>query len=231
MADSSDYRCAVLGERLLRIGVPLAAAAVAFQTAAHLTNEFLLDDRVQGLDADVEGNVFTWASSVSTFAVALAAFLHAMSFRERRREFGLLAGLGVLFSVDDAIQLHERVGLEVGEELLGLPDYIAVRLWLVFYLPLLLLAAALLWILAEQVWEPAGRMLRLGLLLLVLSIPAEIAGVATRWLEEHGTDAPEAIRVAVEEGLELGGWILAAVALMTAFTVALIGYRPVSAPR
>jgi len=68
----------MLGERLLRIGFPLAAAAVAFQTAAHLINEFLLDDRVEGLDADVEGNVFTWASSVSTFAFAVAAFLHAM---------------------------------------------------------------------------------------------------------------------------------------------------------
>ena len=220
----------MLGERLLRIGVPLAVVAVAIQTTAHLVNEFLLDDRVEGLDADVEGNVFTWASSVSTFAVAVAAFLHAMAFPVRRREFGLLAALGILFSLDDAIQLHERVGLEVGEELLGLPDYVAVRLWLVFYLPLLLLAGALLWRVAKHVWEPAGRMVRLGLFLLIASIPVEVAGVFTRWLEENGPGAPEDIRVAVEEGLELGGWILAAVALMTAILVALMRYRPVPAP-
>jgi hypothetical protein len=216
----------VLGERLLRIGVPLAVAAVALQTLAHLTNEFLLDDRVEGLDADIEGNVFTWASSVSTFTLAVAAFLHALAFSTRRREFGLLAGLGLLFSLDDAIQLHERVALELGEDVLGLPDYLAVRLWLVFYLPLLLLAGLLLWRFAEEVWEPAGRMLRLGLLLLVASIPVEIVGAGTRWLDEEGTSVPEDFRVAVEEGLELGGWILAAVGLMTAVVVALIGYRP-----
>jgi hypothetical protein len=220
----------VLGERLLRIGVPLAVAAVAFQTVAHFTNEFLLDDRIEGLDADIEGNVFTWASSVSTFTVGLAAFLHAFVFPTRRREFGLLAGLGLLFSLDDAIQLHERLALEVGEDLIGLPDYIAVRLWLVFYLPLLLLSGLLLWRIAEEVWEPSGRMLRLGLLLLVASVPAEIVGAGTRWLDEEGTSVPEDFRVAVEEGLELGGWILAAVGLMTAVVVALIGYRPPPAP-
>lgn len=221
----------MLGERLLRIGVPLAVAAVALQTVAHLTNEFLLDDRVEGLDADIEGNVFTWASSVSTFTLAVAAFLHALAFSTRRREFGLLAGLGLLFSLDDAVQLHERVALELGEDLLGLPDYIAVRLWLVFYLPLLLLAGLLLWRFAEEVWEPAGRMLRLGLLLLVASIPVEIVGAGTRWLDEEGTSVPEDFRVVVEEGLELGGWILAAVGLMTAVVVALMGYRPISARR
>jgi hypothetical protein len=221
----------VLGERLLRIGIPLAIAAVALQTTAHLGNEFLLGDRIEGLDADIEGNVFTWASSVSTFAVAVAAFLHALAFSRRRRKFALLAGLGILFSLDDAVQLHERLALEIAEDLLGLPDYIAVRLWLVLYLPLLLLAGLLLWRVAEGVWEPAGRMLRLGLLLLVASIPVEIAGAGTRWLDEEGTSVPEDLRVAVEEGVELGGWILVAVALTAAVVVALIGYRPLSARR
>lgn len=221
----------MLGERLLRIGIPLAIAAVALQTTAHLGNEFLLGDRIEGLDADIEGNVFTWASSVSTFAVAVAAFLHALAFSRRRRKFALLAGLGILFSLDDAVQLHERLALEIAEDLLGLPDYIAVRLWLVLYLPLLLLAGLLLWRVAEGVWEPAGRMLRLGLLLLVASIPVEIAGAGTRWLDEEGTSVPEDLRVAVEEGVELGGWILVAVALTAAVVVALIGYRPLSARR
>jgi hypothetical protein len=221
----------VLGERLLRIGIPLAIAAVAVQTAAHLGNEFLLDDRIEALDADIEGNVFTWASSVSTFAFAVAAFLYAMAFSRRRREFGLLAGLGILFSLDDAIQLHERVALEIAEDVLGLPDYVAVRLWLVFYLPLLLLAGVLLWRIAEEIWEPAGRMLRLGLFLLIASIPVEIGGAGTRWLDEEGTSVPEDLRVAVEEGVELGGWILLAVALTTAVVVALMGYRPLSARR
>jgi hypothetical protein len=220
----------VLGERLLRIGLWLTVAAVAFQTVAHLSNEFLLDDRVQGLDADVEANVFTWASSVATFAVAVAAFLHAFVFSTGRREFGALAALGVWFSLDDAIQLHERAALELGEDVLGLPDYVAVRLWLLLYLPLLLVAGALLWTIAQQVWEPAGETVRLGLYLLAASVPVEIAGAGTRWLDEEGTSVPEDLRIALEEGLELGGWLLAAVGLTTAVVVALMQYRPEPAP-
>jgi hypothetical protein len=220
-----------LGERLLRIGVLVAVAAVAFQTAAHLSNEYLFDDRFAGLDADVEGNAFTWASSVATFALAMAAFLHAVVFSTRKREFSLLVALGVLFSVDDAVQYHERLGLGLGEDLLGLPDYLAVRMWLVLYLPLLLLAGALLWVVAATLWEPAGRTLRLGLALLVASIPVEIVGAGTRWLEEEGTDVPNDLRIAVEEGLELGGWILAAVGITTGFVFALMRYRPLEAAR
>jgi hypothetical protein len=220
----------VLGERLLRIGVRLAVVAVALQTIAHLGNEFLLDDRVEGLDADIEGNVFTWASSVTTFTVGVAAFLHAVAFPRRRREFGALAALGIWFSLDDAIVVHERVALELGEDVLGLPDYVAVRLWLLLYLPLLLAAGFLLWRIAEEVWEPAARLVRLGLYLLVASVPVEIAGAGTRWLDEEGTSVPEDLRIAVEEGLELGGWILVAAGLTTAVVVALVQYRPAEAP-
>jgi hypothetical protein len=220
----------VLGERLLRIGVRLAVAAVVLQTVAHLGNELLLDDRVEGLDADIEGNVFTWASSVATFTVGVAAFLHAAAFSTRRREFGALAALAIWFSLDDAVVVHERVALELGEDVLGLPDYVAVRLWLLLYLPLLLVAGFLLWTVAQQLWEPAARMVRLGLYLLVASIPVEIAGAGTRWLDEEGTSVPEDLRIALEEGLELAGWILVAAGLLTAVVVALMQPRPDPAP-
>jgi hypothetical protein len=108
---------------------------------------------------------------------------------------------------------------------------VAVRLWLVFYLPLLVLAGLLLWRISLEVWGPAGLVLRQGLALLVASIPVELAGVVTRELAEDGTDVPEDLRVAVEEGLELGGWILAAVALTTGLVVALMRYRPPTAAR
>jgi hypothetical protein len=220
----------VLGERLLRIGLWLTVAAVAFQTVAHLGNELLLDDRVQGLDADVEGNVFTWASSVATFAVAVAAFLHAVAFPAFRREFGALTAICAWFSLDDAILIHERIALELGEDVLGLPESIAVRLWLLLYLPLLLVAGALIWDIANRIWEPAGQTVRLGLYLLVASVPVEIAGAGTRWLDEEGIGVPDELRIALEEGLELGGWLLVAVGLTTAVMVALMQYRPDPAP-
>jgi hypothetical protein len=207
---------------LVRMGVRLALVAVVFQTTAHLTNELLLDDDVQGLDADVEGNAFTWASSVATFTVALTAFLHAAAFELRRREFAVLAALALWFSLDDVAIIHERVALKLGEDILGLPDYAAVRLWLILYLPLLLVAGLALWRVAQDLAPEISRTVRLGLGLLIASIPVEILGLVTRRLADDGTDVPEDFRVAVEEGLELGGWIVLAAALTAALCSALL---------
>jgi hypothetical protein len=209
---------------LLRVGNLIVMAAVAFQTVAHLGNEFALGDRIEGLDADIEGNIFTWASSVTTFAVAIAVSLYAAVLPVARAAYLGLAAVTTLFSLDDVIQLHERIGLRVGEDVLGLPDYAAVRLWLLFYLPLLAVAGWLLLGAARESWAPAGRAIRLGLVLLVGAVAVEIGGLLTRWLEERGTTKPEGVRVALEEGLELGGWALVAVGLLTAFVVALLRY-------
>jgi hypothetical protein len=210
----------------VRFGVRLALVAVVVQSVVHLGNEFLLDDRVQGFDADVEGNSFTWASSVATFTVALAAALHAAAFESHRREFGLLAVIAAWFSLDDVAIIHERAALKVGEDVLGLPDYAAVRLWLIAYLPLLLLVGLVLWRLADESPPPADRAVRLGLGLLVASIPVEIAGLGTRRLADDGTDLPEDFRIVLEEGLELGGWIVLAAALTAVLCSALMRAAP-----
>jgi hypothetical protein len=211
---------------VVRVGVWVAVLAVIVQTTAHLGNEFLLDDRVEGLDADVEGNTFTWASSVATFTVAWAAALHAAAFERQRREFSMLAGLALWFSLDDVAIIHERVALELGEDILGLPDYLAVRLWLILYLPLLLLAGLALWRIGREAEPPVERVMRFGLGLLIASIPVEIVGAATRKLAEEGTDVPETLRVALEEGLELGGWILLAAGLTAILCSALMRTTP-----
>jgi hypothetical protein len=206
---------------VLRLGPRIAVLAVLAQTTAHLVNEFLLDDRVEGLDADVEGTAFTWASSVATFTAALAAALHAAASERQRREFVLLAAIACYFSLDDVAIIHERAALELGDDVFGLPDYLAVRLWLILYLPLLLLAGLALWRIAQEAAPPADRAVLLGLGLLVASIPVELVGAVTRPLAEDGTDVPEILRVAVEEGLELAGWIVLGAALVAIFCSAL----------
>ncbi|HET7856497.1 MAG TPA: hypothetical protein VFL41_08575 [Gaiellaceae bacterium] len=211
---------------LVRFGIGLAVVAVAVQTAAHLGNEFLLDDRVQGLDADVEGNAFTWASSVATFTVGLMAALHAAAFETRRRELTVLAAIVVWFSLDDVAIIHERAALELGEDVLGLPDYAAVRLWLLIYLPLLLVAGLLLLRISLEASAPADRALRIGFAVLVAAIPLEVVGLATRKLADDGTDAPEVLRIALEEGLELGGWIMLAAGLTALLCSALMSTAP-----
>jgi hypothetical protein len=215
-----------LAAYVVRVGIRIAILAVLVQTVAHLGNEFLLDDRVEGLDADIEGNSFTWASSVATFTVALCAALHAVAFEKQRREFSVLAGLAVWFSLDDVAIIHERLALKLGEDLLGMPDYLAVRLWLILYLPLLLLAGLVLWRIAREAEPPADGAVRFGLGLLVASIPVEIMGAGTRKLAEEGTDVPETFRIAVEEGLELGGWILIAGGLTGILCSALMRTTP-----
>ena len=72
--------------------------------------------------------------------------------------------------------------------------------------------------------RPGGRFVS-GSALLVASIPVELAGVVTRPLADDGTDAPEVVRVAIEEALELGGWIVVAAGIMAAVTVALMTFR------
>ncbi|MDQ3777504.1 MAG: hypothetical protein M3310_01350 [Actinomycetota bacterium] len=214
-----------VGLQLLQRGKIAAVAAVSIQTVLHLTNEFVLGDRIESVDADVEGGIFTWASSAAVFAVAPAALVYAAAVPVRRRAFLFVAATAAFFSLDDTVQVHERIALRVGENLLGLPDYAAVRLWLVFYLPLLALMAAVLWTVARDVWTPAGNAIRLGLVLLALSIPAEVAGLVTRPLEEDGQEAPNDLRVAVEEAFELGGWIVVATGVTAAVAVALMKFR------
>jgi hypothetical protein len=218
-----------VGTRLLRTGVWITVAAVVVQTVAHLVNAFALGGDVWNLDADEEGNAFTWASSVAEFAAGLASILWAEAVGSGRRAFLILAAILVFFSLDDIVQVHEHIGLEFGEDVLGLPDYLAVRLWTIFYLPLLLLAGVLLFDLPRRFWPPTTRFVWGGLALLVGAFGVEIVGALTRWIQERGTSWPEDIRSGVEEGLELGGWMLIATGLVTAVCVSLASSSRVEA--
>ena len=80
----------------------------------------------------------------------------------------------------------------------------------------------MLWRIARESEPPADGAVRFGLGLLVASIPVEIVGAATRKLAEEGTDVPETLRVTLEEGLELGGWILLAAGLTAILVSALM---------
>jgi hypothetical protein len=211
-----------LAAYVVRLGFWIALLAAFFLMVAHLGNEWVLDDRVEGLDADIEGNTFTWASSVATFAVALTAALHAAAVERQRREFSILAAIAVWFSLDDVAIIHERIALKLGEDLLGLSNETAVRLWLILYLPLLVLVALMLWRIAREAEPLSGRSVRFGLGLLVASIPVELVGVPTRRLADDGTDVPNDLRVALEEALELGGWILIASGLTAILCSALM---------
>jgi hypothetical protein len=212
-----------IGERLLRTGTVVVLAAVAAQTLAHIANTAFLGGDVASLDADLEHNAPNWASSVATFAAGLAVVLHSLAFEALRRSFAVLGALLVWFSLDDAIAAHERFGVKVGEDVLGLSEDWAVRVWIVFFIPLLLLAATLLWQISKAIWPRARRMVLAGLGALAASIFVEFLDPLTSADDETETHWPDVLATGFEEGLELAGWGLIAVGLLAALTVALLG--------
>ena len=217
-------------DRLLRAGVVLALVGVGVQTVLHLLNLFVLDDRYFHLDVSNEQTAFSWASTVATFAAACAALLlAARPGTQGRGRFALLALLLAHLSLDDFVEVHERLG-EWTEDALDLPEAVGVRIWVLVYLPVLAAAALLLlWSALNAPPQPRRYQLA-GIGLLVAATFTEGIGVLTKLLEEHGWDWPHRVRAAVEEGFELGGWIILASGLFAAFYSS-IGQRQAADPR
>jgi hypothetical protein len=211
-------------DRLLDFGLRIAVAALLLEVLGHVGNEWILDGRVANLDVGEEGNAPTWASSVATFTAAFAALLLLLA--EGRARLGLLglAALLAWFSLDDIIQAHERVSGKL-DVLESLPDYVRTRLWLPVYLPLLAVAGYLLFRAAAEAPARAARFIRAGLLLLVAGIAFEVVGLATKWLARRDVVWPDDIRIGLEEGIELSGWILVATGLTAAALSAWLGLR------
>ncbi len=199
----------------------LAVAAVVVQSAAHLIDLVAFDLSVNLINVDSDTSVFSWASVVTVGAAAVIVLLMAASLAANRGRLLLLSGLLAFFSLDDAVEIHERISSQASR-FLDFPH--SSRLfWPLVFLPLLATAFALLWSLARRSHPSAGRTIRLGLLLLVGAVMLEAASplLFTAW--NHG-DLPYELEVVVEEGLELGGWILIAGGLATTLVT-----RPASA--
>jgi hypothetical protein len=214
-----DRRLEAITSRLISIGFALALLGVAVQTVSHLTNALLLDRRFDSLSAGQagEGNAFTWASTVAAFAAAFVSLLLAASLDRRRFRFTLLAATLAFLSLDDLAQTHEVLGSEV-RDFFGLSDYFINLIWPSIYFPLLLFTFVVLWRVATE--SPLGgqKAIRAGLVLLASAVVAEVFATAIRGTNQGPGDWTFEVEVAVEEGLELAGWI----AIATGLTVAAI---------
>lgn len=200
-----------LGDRLASLGSVLALFAVVLQTGTHLINVLLFEGRWEKLNADVELGVFSWASSSATIAAAFAAAVLAIVTRAGLRLWALVLVL-TYFSLDDAVVIHERFG-DSWATALGLPGDPLRLLWVGSLAPLLAGAFLLIWALARQSQGVIRRVLIIGLASLVTAVLAEVVAanlVAAGWAQT----VPHLLEVVVEEGAELGGWILIASGLM-----------------
>jgi hypothetical protein len=208
-----DAPVATLERRIARAALVIAVVAVAVQTTLHLVATLVFDPSSGipwSFDADHENTPFMWASAVATFGAAFAVALIALV---RNSDLPRLVGLAALLaylSLDDVLSLHEQLGLELGERLLDdVRGGFVIRTWVLAYLPLLALAAALL-LRTSRERNASGGLVPLGLLLLVLAVAFEVVGLVTTWIADEATTWPDSIQVALEEGAELAGWILVA---------------------
>ena len=200
-----------LVDRLLTVGFALAVIAVAAQTVGHLTNAFVLDYEIWNLDADQDGNALSWASSVATFSVGLGAFLLGLLAPTPIWRLLALAAILAFFSVDDVVGIHERLASETVHGL-DLRESFGRALWPLLYFPLLGFAVLALWRLAAESEARIRRAILLGLGLLAVAVAAEATSVLW-WSDQAGRPLADDLEVAIEEGAELGGWIILAAAL------------------
>jgi hypothetical protein len=196
--------------KIISAGIWIAAVAVSLQTTIHLVN-VLFFGAVTFFDVDKERNLFTWSGSVMIFAVAFAATVRAVTVADRRGRFLLLAAVAAFFSLDEMAVFHERLGRNA-VELLGVSDTFVRVLWPALYLPLLALAAFLLLSLPRRAPQRVRHLAAFGVGLLLLAVVAEVASVAIPRDVAPAVNWLNVLEVTLEEGAELGGWILLAAA-------------------
>ena len=206
-ASTSD----VVERRIVRVGVVLTVLAVVGQSAIHVVNLLVFDLEFHILNADADGTVFSWASVVVTFlAAAIVALLAALRPGGAVLLLALAAGL-VFLSLDDAVQIHERVS-ELKTRL-GPITHFARTFWPLVYLPLLAALFVGLAVIAKGMRPALRRLVIVGLGLLVVAILMEMASPVLFAVGfDHG-DIGYELEALVEEGAELGGWMLIALAL------------------
>lgn len=199
-------------DSFITLGLALAVAAFVVQSLMHLTDVYLLDRELQFINADEEENIPTWASASAAFVAAVAALLLGVT-SGRRALYGWLAGILGFMSLDDAVQVHERIVHERVHQL-GPIDEAARIVWPLLYLPLLLLGFVLL-VVGARTLAPRPRVCVLvGLALLVGAVGAELVGTLILELGAGKTSLLYTLQVIVEEGIELVGWISIAVGLL-----------------
>lgn len=194
-----------LEERILRAGLVASLAAASIQTLCHVADVALFERRFVLLDADHDQSAFAWASVSATAAAALAAALLA-AVRARWR-FVVLAALLAFLSLDDLIQIHERIG-EL-DDALGLPHALQFRrlVWVIVFLPLLAAVAVLLWRTAAEAPPRTGSVVRGGVIVLAAAVALEAATPVLFQFNWGQDSIPYETEVVLEEGAELLGWI------------------------
>jgi hypothetical protein len=197
----------------LRLALLTAAAAVALQTTVHLLDVYALDERYPSLDASSDRGFAAAAVVAAGAAAALAAL--ALGFRSRRRRDTILLGflaviLGFL-AFDRVAGLHDRLAGPVASAL-GLPR---VAGWPTpaILAPILVPVAIILW--TGIAGRSSQRAARAGIVLLGVALALRPIALALTLTSGRPEGFAHQLGIAAKQGLELGGWVVLAVALVT----------------
>jgi hypothetical protein len=202
--------------RILRAGAVVTIAAVAVQSIAHLVNVKAYDLGVNLINVDSDTGLFAWASSVATAATAVLIGMLATHDRRRSLWVGALAAAVLFLALDDMLAIHERVS-ELKTEIGGL-EHASRLFWPLVYMPLLTAVFAGLWLLSGRIEPWPALTLRLALAALAAAIAMEMASPLLFELGFGHGSAPYELEAVAEEGLELGGWMLAGTAIAATLT-------------
>ncbi|HKD32768.1 MAG TPA: hypothetical protein VKB73_04780 [Gaiellaceae bacterium] len=181
--------------RVTRFALVAVFVVVGVTIAAHLIDFGVYDLRVRVMDAGLGSSPVAWVGPAA-LAVALVATI--VLARRNRITVALVPVLAVV------LILATR---HLGESL---------PYWQVLLLPPLGLALFLLWRDADRLDPHAGRVCRAGCVLLVCAFALHAFGPAV--LHAFGVRTyswPDQVKIALKEGLEIGGWLLIASALAT----------------
>lgn len=181
-----------------------------------------LDNAVSDINARKEGNLLTWLSTSAAFAAAFAAAVHALVTPTYRRRMAVICAVFAYCSLDDFTTIHERFGNAVLTDAMGLSKEISSRLELLSLGPLLGLGLIAVWSVSRAVAPGIGRRLRMGLLVLAGAFALELVAGSTRLLLDGPLYWIDELRIGLEEGTELAGWIVVATALVTALCATLL---------
>ena len=196
--------------RVASAGLAAVAVVVGGQTLLHLANVATV--QTDQFDVNAERNVFAFVAALTIYTAGLGCALLAVQGRHPRAALPLSLLLGFL-AVDEFFVLHERAGVRAAA-LLGLSEDWDSVVWPALYLPLLAAVAALLVALARRAPAAPRRLVHAGLACLVGAVLLEV--VSFRYsTPTTASGLVHALEGAVEEALELSGWGLLAVALLS----------------
>jgi hypothetical protein len=188
--------------RILKVTVTASAVAFVLLAITDLVDVLALHRRIRAFDADLDGGLWTWAS-VATEAVGAALLLLLAMTTVRWRAFAVCSLIMAYFSLDDAVLIHEKIA--------GALDFFPHSsriIWPLLYLPLLVGLTIQLWRIAEAQPGPRVRVLvRGGLVALVVAVLLEGGSPLLFALGQGEGSIGYELEVAVEEGLEMTGWL------------------------